>query len=112
MASMITVNCQRCKQPFEARVADRKRGWAKFCSKSCKAIRQTQRTGNAGPNDRNYRGSGVDRETYQHYANEYGGVPQFSRSGNYEGMVMSQGDLAAGGYGDADRDTPFGDGKW
>lgn len=37
--------CQRCKQPFIARVADRKRGWARFCSKSCKAIKQEQRTG-------------------------------------------------------------------
>lgn len=25
-----------------ARVADRARGWGKFCSKSCKAIKQTQ----------------------------------------------------------------------
>lgn len=37
----IEVKCLRCKEPFIARVADRKRGWAKFCSKSCKAIRQT-----------------------------------------------------------------------
>lgn len=37
--------CQCCKQDFEARVADRKRGWAKFCSKSCKAKKQEQRTG-------------------------------------------------------------------
>ena len=28
-----------------ARTADVKRGWAKFCSKSCKAFRQEQRTG-------------------------------------------------------------------
>ena len=47
--AMVTVNCARCKKPFEARVADRKRGWGKFCSKSCKAIKQTQRTGYAGP---------------------------------------------------------------
>lgn len=45
----ITVKCQCCKQNFEARAADRKRGWARFCSKSCKAIRQTQRTGYGGP---------------------------------------------------------------
>ena len=45
----VTVKCQCCKAPFEARVADRKRGWARFCSKSCKAIRQTQRTGVRGP---------------------------------------------------------------
>jgi hypothetical protein len=41
--------CQRCREPFLARVADRNRGWARFCSKSCKAIKQTQRTGYAGP---------------------------------------------------------------
>lgn len=41
----VTVKCVRCKTPFEARVADRKRGWGRFCSKSCKAIRQERRTG-------------------------------------------------------------------
>jgi hypothetical protein len=42
---MIEVKCQNCKQPFMARTADRKRGWGKFCGKSCKAIRQEARTG-------------------------------------------------------------------
>ena len=41
-AAMVEVSCQRCKKPFMARVADRARGWGKFCSKSCKAIKQTQ----------------------------------------------------------------------
>ena len=41
----VEVNCARCKAPFMARVADRKRGWGRFCSKSCKAIKQEQRTG-------------------------------------------------------------------
>lgn len=45
----VIVKCERCRDPFEARVADRNRGWGRFCSKSCKAIRQTQRTGYAGP---------------------------------------------------------------
>lgn len=45
----VIVKCKRCGDPFTARVADRKRGWGKFCSKSCKAINQTQRTGYAGP---------------------------------------------------------------
>ena len=45
----VTVRCQCCKTEFTARVADRKRGWARFCSKSCKAIRQTQKTGYRGP---------------------------------------------------------------
>lgn len=38
----VTVNCKCCGEAFVARVADRNRGWAKFCSKSCKAIKQTQ----------------------------------------------------------------------
>lgn len=39
------VKCKRCGDPFMARVADRNRGWGKFCSKSCKAVAQEQRTG-------------------------------------------------------------------
>ncbi len=39
-----TYKCARCQQPFEAREADRKRGWARFCSKSCKAVVQEVRT--------------------------------------------------------------------
>jgi len=37
--------CKWCKKPFQARAADVKRGWAKFCSKSCKAKEQEKRTG-------------------------------------------------------------------
>ena len=37
----VNVRCERCGGIFEAKVADRKRGWARFCSKSCKAIKQT-----------------------------------------------------------------------
>ncbi len=44
--------CACCGNPFIARVADRKRGWAKFCSKSCKAIKQEQRTGQHGARKR------------------------------------------------------------
>lgn len=40
-----TYRCIGCGDPFTARVADRARGWARFCSKSCKAIKQEQRTG-------------------------------------------------------------------
>lgn len=45
MASTATYKCARCGAPFTARTADRARGWARFCSKSCKAIKQEQRTG-------------------------------------------------------------------
>lgn len=37
--------CKTCGDPFLAREVDRKRGWARFCSKSCKAIYQTRKTG-------------------------------------------------------------------
>ncbi|NML34544.1 hypothetical protein [Paraburkholderia antibiotica] len=37
--------CQHCGEPFTARLADVARGWAKFCSKRCKAIEQESRTG-------------------------------------------------------------------
>lgn len=48
-AAMVTVKCKCCGNAFEARAADRARGWGKFCSKSCKAIRQVQRGGASGP---------------------------------------------------------------
>ena len=38
---MATYKCKRCKEEFQAREADRRRGWARFCSKRCKAIKQT-----------------------------------------------------------------------
>ena len=41
----VIVACKECGEDFEARVADRNRGWAKFCSKRCKAIHQEKRTG-------------------------------------------------------------------
>ena len=46
MARTVQVKCARkgCTQIFDARVADRKRGWGKFCSKSCKAKEQESRT--------------------------------------------------------------------
>lgn len=37
---MVTVKCKACRDEFEAREADVKRGWGKFCDKSCKASYQ------------------------------------------------------------------------
>jgi len=34
----IEVTCKCCPDKFTARVADRNRGWAQFCSKSCAAF--------------------------------------------------------------------------
>lgn len=31
-----------CRVEFEVNLSDAKRGWGKFCSKSCKAIKQTR----------------------------------------------------------------------
>lgn len=45
MASTVNRKCLHCKDRFIARTADVKRGWAKFCSKSCKAKHQETRTG-------------------------------------------------------------------
>lgn len=39
------MKCKECGKKFMARIADRKRGWGKFCSKSCKAKKQEKRTG-------------------------------------------------------------------
>ena len=36
--------CEHCKNKFLARKADVKRGWARFCSKSCKALHQEEQT--------------------------------------------------------------------
>ncbi len=41
MPATVRVKCERCKEYFWARVADRDRGWGRFCSKRCKAIKQT-----------------------------------------------------------------------
>lgn len=49
MAKMVDKSCERCGADFQARAVDIKRGWGKFCSKSCKAQKQTQMTGIAGP---------------------------------------------------------------
>lgn len=44
--SLVEVECawRKCGLLFRARRADRARGWARFCSKSCKASAQTDRT--------------------------------------------------------------------
>lgn len=58
-----TYKCAQCGDPFTARTVDRKRGWARFCSKSCKAIKQERRTGQ-----------------YAAYSNHYDGEATFSNA--------------------------------
>ena len=38
---MLNRKCERCGADFQAKAADVKRGWGRFCSKSCKAKTQT-----------------------------------------------------------------------
>lgn len=43
--AMVERKCKCCGNRFMARKADVDRGWARFCSKSCKATQQTRKTG-------------------------------------------------------------------
>lgn len=45
MPSTTERTCKTCGEKFMARTADVKRGWAKFCTKSCKAVFQEKKTG-------------------------------------------------------------------
>ena len=38
-----TYKCKCCDCEFEARIVDRNRGWARYCSKSCAAFWKTYR---------------------------------------------------------------------
>lgn len=71
---MVERTCKCCGDLFVARNADVKRGWAKFCSKACKAIRQESRTG--------------QYKRYQ-YESEYGGNAEFNYKGEYIGFTYS-----------------------
>lgn len=63
MPSMTQRRCENCGGTFEARTADVKRGWARFCSKSCKAIKQEKRTGqHAAYMARSNSNDGYDRD--------------------------------------------------
>ncbi len=42
---LVNRRCECCKTPITVRSADVKRGWGRFCSKSCKAKKQEARTG-------------------------------------------------------------------
>ncbi len=110
---MVAMVC-RCGTEYEARQADLDRGWARSCDKSCAAKRRdyggkaakradgvaltmkqsfkgakrkTPDTRVQAPyNKPNYLGSGVDKETYMYYQDQFGGQPQFNRKGEYEGF--------------------------
>lgn len=114
---MPTFQCEMCPTMFSARPADRKRGWARCCSKSCAAKKSNKQTGKyqtflAKKNQGFALPPNVSLEQYERDRQEHGGIPQYNARGEYEGFRMSIEDLSYGGYGDADVDTPFGDGKW
>lgn len=71
MASTAEYQCLHCKSPFIARTADRKRGWARYCSKSCKAKRQEKRTGQYAAYQKRQDGR------------EYGEFPSAHRGGEF-----------------------------
>lgn len=78
-------NCECCKKEFQARAADRKRGWARFCSKSCKAKEQERRTGQYGRRNEEIRAANGGRSP-RDFQREYGGIPVFNNQFEYEGF--------------------------
>ena len=87
MPSMVECKCanKNCGVTFTARTADRKRGLARFCSKSCKATHQERRTGQHALRQRVMYANGG--KTPGDFAREFGGNPQFNRRGEYEGFT-------------------------
>jgi hypothetical protein len=81
MATTAEYKCanKSCGKVFTARTADRKRGWARFCSKSCKAIKQEAITGQHAQH--------LLHKKVAEYANEYGENPHFDLRGNYDGFT-------------------------
>jgi hypothetical protein len=61
------VNCKQCQTTFSARTADIRRGWGKYCSKSCKAMSQAQR----GNDKLNYGTDSFDVEDSFHPHDSY-----------------------------------------
>ena len=83
----VEVECN-CGKTFTARVADRKRGWAKSCSKSCAAKRRDNSKYFKGV--RRYHGANVSRKRREADAREFGGIPQYKSNGDYDGFVRTE----------------------
>ena len=71
----VEVAC-KCGTMFTARMADRKRGWAKSCSKSCAAKKRDN-------------SAYFKMKRRQRDAEEFGGMPQYNNRGEYEGFVRT-----------------------
>ena len=97
MTSMTEITCKcGCGRKKMVRTVDVKRGWGLFYSKSCKAQKQENRTHRCANHyarirqmNNNYLGSGVSKEKFLRYANQYGGAPQFNRNGEYQGFCQT-----------------------
>jgi len=70
-----------CGRKKEVKIADIKRGWGKFYSKSCKAKHQESKTHQY----KNY----MNRKRSKSYSEEFGGIPQFNYKGDYVGFCAS-----------------------
>ena len=83
MPSMVDRKCVCCSLPFKARTADVKRGWARFCSKSCKAKVQERRNGQHAAYLQGRGVSNLHPERLQRYDyhNDGGGDHPFSSEG-------------------------------
>lgn len=94
--STVSVKCKNCGTMFEARMADRKRGWARFCSKSCKAKKQEQCTGQHTAYLHRQRVRDANGcMTPRDFQREYGGTPVFNERGEYEGFLSGSFDNTA-----------------
>lgn len=83
-----TKPCECCGKSMTVRTADIKRGWGRFCSKTCKARHQERRTGAHRAHMRNL------------------------QDGPDDPRHMSMEELSGGGYGDATRYDAPGHDKW
>ena len=91
MATMIECKCanKSCGAKFMARAADRARGWGKFCSKSCKAVKQERRTGqHSDHKHRSFIRSMNGGKSAGDLQREFGGNPEFDRRGRYIGFTL------------------------
>lgn len=57
MTLMADIYCEWCGSPATVRQADIDRGWGRFCSKSCKAVYQSNKKSNSAYNSSGDRSS-------------------------------------------------------
>ena len=81
MASMINKQCKHCGSSITVRLADHRRGWGKFCDKSCKAKHQEKRNGQHAAYLAGRGVSNLHPERLKDYANDYDDTHPFSSEG-------------------------------